>query len=282
MSPPPSQDIPVDVFYEILLRCGVRAKDLCFLWLNCRPVSRNCKDAVERVFATKHLKKTWLRVDTGAKLRTEFQFYRLDPTDSTRAIFESYKYKDGIEEALRTGPSLECPNMVIQVRREVNDTVLPDFRYHSDSDLDLKFEVSFDWKGMYCHFFREQKEVQKRLDALRRHGVDRPSWMKFMKFRSMMFGMDVSKISCDVRGERIRWNVLENEGRQVHGDYPGFGKLERKRGLAEWEDAYSDESEVGEETDEDEEEDEVSDSDVSSEASSEEDDEDSDDSDSDD
>ncbi len=93
----------------------------------------------------------------------EFQFYRLDPTDSTRAIFESYKYKDGIEEVLRTGPSLERPNMVIQIRHEINDTVLPDFRYHSDSDLDLKFEISFDWKRMYCHFFREQKEVQKRL-----------------------------------------------------------------------------------------------------------------------
>ncbi len=65
---------------------------------------------------------------------------------------------------MRTGPSLERPNMIIQVRHELNDTVLPDFRYHSDSDLDLKFEVSFDWKRMYCHFFREQKEVQKRLD----------------------------------------------------------------------------------------------------------------------
>ncbi|KAK0222794.1 hypothetical protein EDD85DRAFT_244362 [Armillaria nabsnona] len=277
MSLPPSQDIPVDVFYEILLRCGVQ--DLCFLWLNCRPVSRKWKAAVERVFVTKHLKKTWLHVDTGAKPRTEdqhdtdveFQFYRLDPADSTRAIFESYKYKDGIEEALRAGPSLERSNMVIQVGHELNDTVLPDFRYHSDSDLDLKFEVSFDWKRMYCHFFREQKEVQRRLDEC--HGVMVP----WLKFRSMMLGIDANRISRDVRGERIKRNVLENEGGKVYGDYPGFEKLERKRGLAESEDAYSYESEV------DEEEDEVSDSGVSSEASSEEDDsEESDDSDSDD
>ncbi len=94
-----------------------------------------------------------------------------------------------------------------------------------------------------------------------------------MKFRSIMLGIDASRISRDVRGERIRRNVLENEGRQVYGDYPRFEKLERKRGLAESEDAYSDESEV------EEEEDEVSDSDISSEASLEEDDEDSDDSD---
>ncbi len=54
--------------------------------------------------------------------------------------------------------------MVIQVRHDVNDTMLPDFRYHFDPDLNVKLEVSFDWKGMYCHFFREQKEVQTRLD----------------------------------------------------------------------------------------------------------------------
>ncbi len=82
----------------------------------------------------------------------------------------------------------------------------------------------------------------------------------WLKFRSMMLGIDASRIGRDVRGERIRRNVLENEGRQVYGDYPRFEKLERKRGLAESEDAYSDESEVDEE-------DEVSISDISSEVS---------------
>ncbi|PBL04260.1 hypothetical protein ARMGADRAFT_1096470 [Armillaria gallica] len=103
------------------------------------------------------------------------------------------------------------------------------------------------------------------------HGVMVP----WLKFHSMMLGIDASRIGRDVRGERIRWNVLENEGRQVYGDYPGFEKLERKRGLAESEDVYSDESEV------EEEEDEVNNSDISSEASLEEDDEDSNDSDTD-
>ncbi|SJK99558.1 uncharacterized protein ARMOST_02866 [Armillaria ostoyae] len=244
MSPPPSQDIPVDVFYAILLRCGVRVKDLCFLWLNCRPVSRKCKDAVERVFVTKHLNKTWLRFDPKPiKTRNgtndhhgtdvDFQFYCLDPADSARAIFESYKYKTSIEEVLRIGPSLERPNMIIQIRHQLNDTVLPDFRYLSDSNFDLKLEISFDWKGMYCHFFRELREVQRRLDEHR--GVIVPR---------MTLSLLESRISRDVRGERIRRNVWEKEGRQVCGDYPGFDKLEQKRSFAEYEDAYSDEGEA--------------------------------------
>ncbi len=59
MAPPP-HDIPADIFYEILLQYS--EKNLAFLWLNCRPVFHNFKDAVERVFIAKHLKKTWLHV----------------------------------------------------------------------------------------------------------------------------------------------------------------------------------------------------------------------------
>lgn len=66
MSPLPPHEIPTDVLYEILLQYGV--KNLSFLWLNCRPVSRNFKDVVERVFVTKHLKKTWLHVEIGRRI----------------------------------------------------------------------------------------------------------------------------------------------------------------------------------------------------------------------
>ncbi len=60
MPPPPPHVIPADIVNEILLQYGV--KNIAFLWLNCRPVSHNFKDAVERVFVAKHLKKTWLHV----------------------------------------------------------------------------------------------------------------------------------------------------------------------------------------------------------------------------
>ncbi len=95
MSPPSSWDVPADVFYEILLQYG--ARNLSFLGLNCRPVSRNFKEAVERVFVTKHLRRIWLHVDTGRLIQSmshssltdyflqgeletdvELQFYGLD------------------------------------------------------------------------------------------------------------------------------------------------------------------------------------------------------------
>ncbi|PBL04284.1 hypothetical protein ARMGADRAFT_1158124 [Armillaria gallica] len=214
-------------------------------------VSRKWKAAVERVFATKHLKKTWLCFDpkpikprAGTNVRygayVEFQFYCLDPTDSAHAILEFYNYKNSIEEALGIGPSLERPNMIIPVRHQINDTVLPDVRYLPDSNFDSKLEVSFDWKGMYCHFFRELREVQKRLDERRVVIVPRMT--------SHSISLLESSISHDVRGERIRRSVWEKEGRHAYGDYPGFDKLEQKRSLAECEGAYSDEGEaVGDE-----------------------------------
>ncbi|KAK0214071.1 hypothetical protein IW262DRAFT_1466625 [Armillaria fumosa] len=88
------QEIPPDIFYEIILKYGV--KDLSFLWINCRQVSRNFKEAVERVFVIKHLKKTWIHIDPGewysedhgeVFLASEFKFSRLDPTNPARAIY---------------------------------------------------------------------------------------------------------------------------------------------------------------------------------------------------
>lgn len=60
------------------------------------------------------------------------------------------------------GPSLERPNIIVQVQQEVNDTMLPDFRYSFDPQSSL-FEISFNWKGMYSHFFREQRVVKDRI-----------------------------------------------------------------------------------------------------------------------
>ncbi|KAK0222820.1 hypothetical protein EDD85DRAFT_859842, partial [Armillaria nabsnona] len=165
MLPPPPHGVPTDVLYEILLQYDVQ--NLSFLWLNCRAVSRNFKDAVEHVFVTKHLKKAWLHVGVDKHdAYVELQFDHLDSTDSSRAVFDSSECQDRLERGLRNGLSLEHPNLIIQVRHDVNDTMLPDFRYQFDPDLDVEFQVSFDWKGkgMYCHFFREQKEVQRRLD----------------------------------------------------------------------------------------------------------------------
>ncbi|KAK0470244.1 uncharacterized protein EV420DRAFT_100128 [Desarmillaria tabescens] len=171
-----SQEIPPDIFYEVLLKSGV--KDLSFLWINCRQVSRNFKDAVERVFITKHLKKTWIHIDPGkcyssehgkVFLASEFKFPHLDPADPSRAIFkdeECRRHEDFhaafTRRMFNDGPSLERPRAIVQVRHSANDTMLPGFQSNFDPDLGV-FEVSFEWKGMYSHFFREQKEVSRRM-----------------------------------------------------------------------------------------------------------------------
>ena len=54
-----------DVFTHILMFIGTKDHDMTWLWTTCREVSRDFKDAVERVFITRHLKKTWLRVEGG-------------------------------------------------------------------------------------------------------------------------------------------------------------------------------------------------------------------------
>ncbi|KAK0193378.1 hypothetical protein F5146DRAFT_379785 [Armillaria mellea] len=214
MSPLSSWDIPADVFYEILLKYGMQ--NISFLWLNYRPVCRNFKDAVKRVFATKDLRRTWLHIDTG-ELETdiELQFYALDPTDSTHAVFESYNYEDYLERTLRNGPCLQFPNVIIQIRHDANDTMLPNFRCHLDPN---KFEVSFDWKGMYSHFFREQKEAQTRFDECyrsiaERHmstasEAERVVMMELLHgFRRMASALDHIRIVRIVRSERIRRNA---------------------------------------------------------------------------
>ncbi len=190
------QETPSDIFYEILLHS--RVKELSFFWITCRQVSRSFKDAVEHVFITKHLNKTWIRIDAGRSLydpllcffkkltfvlgiwhssehgkvflSSEFKFYRLDPADPSRAVFKYDECHENSQEELarrlsqmlKNGPSLERPRVMIQVRRSANDTMLPEFQCTFDPGTNL-FEISFDWKGMYSHFFREQKEVGKRM-----------------------------------------------------------------------------------------------------------------------
>ncbi|PBL04314.1 hypothetical protein ARMGADRAFT_1070782 [Armillaria gallica] len=105
-----SQETLSDIFYEILLHS--RVKELSFFWITCRQVSRSFKDAVEHVFITKHLNKTWIRIDAGiwhssehgkVFLASEFKFFRLDPANPSRAIFGKYDecHEDFREELAR-------------------------------------------------------------------------------------------------------------------------------------------------------------------------------------
>ncbi len=99
-------------------------------------------------------------------LASEFKFSHLDPANPSRAIFKYDECHEDFQEelarrlsqTLNNGPSLERPRVMIQVRRSANDTMLPEFQSTFDPGTNL-FELSFDWQGMYSHFFREQKVV---------------------------------------------------------------------------------------------------------------------------
>ncbi|KAK0193394.1 hypothetical protein F5146DRAFT_1030425 [Armillaria mellea] len=267
MSPPPPHDIPADIFYEICLQYGV--KNLAFLWLNCRPVSHNFKDAVERVFVAKHLKKTWLYVNIRELQRgIELQFHRLDAADPTRAVFESSAYQVLLERVLKKGPSLS--NVIIQIRHDANDTMLPDFRYHFDPDPAVNFEVSFDWKGMYCHFFREQKEANRRCDIAMVRATR--ALASVITCDPLPVSIDREKIARHLRLERLKRRMLEvqsPEGRHEFWNvHSGFHALERRQYSAMLEGVDS-EDEVEDEENEDEDEDESEDGDDASEDDSE-------------
>ncbi|PBL04299.1 hypothetical protein ARMGADRAFT_1057108 [Armillaria gallica] len=227
-------NIPADVFYEILIQsCDGNA---AFFWLDYRRVSRNFHSAVENIFVAKYLRQTWIHVYSSggepARSRTthttEFEFSRLDPADSSRAIYTHHKFDKGFQEdvcrclnvVFEAGPSLERPKIIVQVQQEVNDTMLPDFRYSFDPQSCL-FEISFNWKGMYNHFFREQRNC-----------FVQDQWRDDISFSTMC---DVLKSSdghvrmC-TREERICRNVLAHEGRKASGeDYEGYKRVADKQ-----------------------------------------------------
>ncbi|KAK0222827.1 hypothetical protein EDD85DRAFT_859855 [Armillaria nabsnona] len=269
------QETPSDIFYEILLHSSV--KEHSFFWITCRQVSRSFKDAVEHVFITKHLNKTWIRIDAGiwhssehgkVFLASDIKYSHLDPADPSRAVFKYVECHEDFREELahrlsqmlKNAPSLERPRVMIQVRRSANDTMLPEFQSTFDPGTNL-FEISFDWKGMYSHFFREQKEVGRRMrewvesvkDEVRALGKDGGdgglgSFARVMR----MYANNNDEIRKTIRSERIRRNVLENEGRVVSGqDDAGYQRVKEEEHAIGWEDPYSDEDEYDEDERED-------------------------------
>lgn len=63
-SKPPSRFSP-NVLHNILMFSGTTVEDMTWLWTTCREVSREFKDAAERVFVSRHLKRISLFIDAG-------------------------------------------------------------------------------------------------------------------------------------------------------------------------------------------------------------------------
>ncbi|KAK0470258.1 uncharacterized protein EV420DRAFT_101953 [Desarmillaria tabescens] len=217
MSSPVSEplNIPVDIFYETLLHSD--DNDTAFFWLDCRRVSHSFHSAVEHVFAVKYLSQSFIHVHSTRGEQTgtshkKFEFSHIDPTDSSRAIYKHPKlderYLEDICHCLNTVleasvSQLEWPKILIEVQHHFNDTMLPDLRYSFDPQSSL-FEISFNWKGMFSHFFREEREVARKINIAAEQGDKLKSSEMWVLFWS-------NKISVRraIREERIQRFMTE-------------------------------------------------------------------------
>src|ERR1700733_11203721 len=95
-------------------------------------------------------------------LDCEFEFSHLDPDPlRSRVTFVDKQCADVFKKKLSRrlksifeyGNLVHDPKIIVQVRRDANDTQIPEMQADWDN-----LEISFDWKAMYNAYFREDKE----------------------------------------------------------------------------------------------------------------------------
>ncbi|KAF8069322.1 hypothetical protein FPV67DRAFT_1669328 [Lyophyllum atratum] len=264
-------DFPADLFYPILLHI----KDLTFLWTVCRAVSRDFAAAAEHVFIARHLSKTWLIIDGGCwysnrhgklQLSSEFSFDRMDPSNPSRAIFSDKecatifhaKLAARLRTRLKWGNPPHCPKVLVQIRRQINDTAVPDLEVDYDS-----LKLSFAWKGLYNAFFREEREFERRRQVVVSEmtaQVERNEGLGTTQAWGAAFGAHLRSLTDNrnaLRRERICREVWEKEGVTWKWD-DGEDEIEVKalqdrRNAIQWESPYSDESDDGKDGEDDDE-----------------------------
>ncbi|KAK1215251.1 hypothetical protein PQX77_022153 [Marasmius sp. AFHP31] len=276
MAPAPPLAFNADVFSRILMLIGTKDRDMLWLWTTCREVSRDFKEAVERVFILRHLKKTWLKVDGGwaysekhgkVSLATEFSFSHLDPNDRTRAIFRDVECHDDFKPMMKRhlkstfeyGNPVHRPKIVIQIRRQANDTPIPGLEFNFDN-----LEMKLDWMAMYSEWFKEGKEHTRYLASMvhgdgglaakaieMREKVERGEMdmMESFEWAIKSFFNGHTDASQKIRTERIARNVRNDGGIDDWNDpdAKGYQRLKDIRFYISMEETYSDEEEEGEE-----------------------------------
>ena len=296
--------LPTEVWLRILQH--VKA-DKTELWTSIRHVSRAFKEGVETIFRERHLPQTFIHIDLGkvfqsrhspcnvantnrgsgdhyddedhyVKFNVEFKYSHLSPTDPNIAIFTI----EGLAEQFRTelckrlkhwqeGVISETPGHILQIRRDVNDTLLPnkDINY---SDLTL----SLPWREIYTAFYCEEAYYNH---LTSNWAKDRERWalelhQKMLRGEINMEQMMLRTIKefakgSEVNRERARAKRIEKQYRknELEYDWVKDGDEDQKR---EWresvkrirqvvdlcefsddEDDYKGEGESGEEEEED-------------------------------
>lgn len=134
-----------------------------------------------------------------------FEFDRLDPSNSARAVFAvKYGLHKKMVSRLRLlmehGNPSDCPVICVRIRHEINDTAVPglDFDYK-------KLELSCEWKGMYSALFREERELARRRQTVLSEDKDELSLIKEEVDREGVDAMELMQhIFGPSTGERPR------------------------------------------------------------------------------
>ncbi|KAL0564403.1 hypothetical protein V5O48_017646 [Marasmius crinis-equi] len=274
----PERTLSADVFFHVLMYIGTKEEDMTFLWTTCREVSRDFKDAVERVFIARHLKKTYLRVDAGwaysekhgkVSLATEFSFSHLDPTNRNRAIFRDEECHDDFKPLMKLhlkahleyGNPVHRPKIIVQIRHFANDTPIPGLELNLD-----ELEMSVDWMGMYSEWFREEKDHHKYMGKLMdgadgleamaigmRQKVENGEMdlMKSFEMAIKAFAGGYEDAWQKTRAERIKRNVRAEGGSEIwdDSDRAGYRRLKDIRFAVSLEDSNSDSEDENDERD---------------------------------
>ncbi|KAG6864416.1 hypothetical protein C0991_009646 [Blastosporella zonata] len=219
------------IFYILYI-----TKDLPDLWINCRAVSRDFRRVVERIFQDRHMRRIMLIIDTGFETNpngsrchfvAEFNFAHFDPLDPNRVVFRDTECTSVESQALflrvkmEHGNPLRCPNVFVKIRRFANDTAVPGLQFVFD-----ELEASFEWKGLLQAFFKEEREVARRVQEwedssgpqtfieetkgqLQRGEITQGLSDSELEHKALSVRLHYQK---EVRRERISRDVLEKEG----------------------------------------------------------------------
>jgi len=252
---------PADIFYHVLMYVGTQVDDLVWLWRSCRAVSHDFEDAVERVFITRHLSKTFLSVNGGVA-------HDKKQDDRTRAIYRDKQITDHakpfvvehLKSVFKHDIPVGKPKITIQIRHHANDTLVPDLVPNWD-DL----EMTVNWRGMYSEWYREEEEHSRRLEAyveasklemvgmrekFERGEINEGQLLRWT-FKTM--GNAHQALWKEVRTERIARNVCSQPGTRantgaVDSDMKGCEHLQAMRSNIQFQ-KFSDDEEDGEEED---------------------------------
>ncbi|KAF2197544.1 hypothetical protein GQ43DRAFT_475347 [Delitschia confertaspora ATCC 74209] len=166
--------LPLEVWIHVLEHYD----DLNHLWSTCRHVSAGWKLYIEQIFAQRHLQGTKIvyqleKNNLGGKSRRpemHMTFSHFSPDDKTLAHFKAEVHEGSKSSVIRSlttktvwerwvdqvrSSRPENPRYTIQIERMVNDTELPRVMVNLGAR-----EISFDWRGMFQAFFREEERFR--------------------------------------------------------------------------------------------------------------------------